>query len=76
MDGVFSAIKNRAKLMDFILVVLGVLLVIEGLPYLAFPSKVRQWAASLQEARDRPMRVIGLVAVISGLLLLLAVRVF
>lgn len=62
--------------MDIVLAVLGALLIIEGLPYLAFPSKVRQWAAALQEAQDSPMRVIGLVAVISGLLLLVAVRVF
>ena len=62
--------------MELVLAVLGALLIIEGLPYLAFPSKVRQWAASLQEAKDRPMRVIGLVAVISGLLLLVVVRVF
>jgi len=62
--------------MELVLVVLGVLLVLEGLPYLAFPSKVRKWAASLQEARDTPMRIIGLVAVISGLLILAAARVF
>jgi uncharacterized protein YjeT (DUF2065 family) len=62
--------------MDLVLAVLGCLLMIEGLPYLAFPSKVRQWAASLQEASDRPMRMIGLVTVITGLLILFAVRIF
>lgn len=59
--------------MGFVLAVLGCLLVIEGLPYLLFPSRVRSWSAALQEARDAPMRAIGLVAVLSGLLLLLAV---
>jgi uncharacterized protein YjeT (DUF2065 family) len=62
--------------MDFVLAVLGCLLVVEGLPYLVFPSKVRHWASSLQEASDRPMRMIGLVTVISGLLILFAVRIF
>ena len=62
--------------MELVLAVLGALLVLAGLPYLTFPAKVRQGAASLQEAKDSPMRIIGLVAVISGLLLLLAARVF
>jgi len=56
--------------MGLVLAVLGCLLVIEGLPYLLFPSKVRRWSAALQEAKDAPMRAIGLVAVLSGLLLL------
>ncbi|CAG0929451.1 hypothetical protein PLCT1_01055 [Planctomycetaceae bacterium] len=61
--------------MGFVLAVLGCLLVIEGLPYLFFPSKVRSWSAALQEARDAPMRAVGLISVLSGLLLLLAIIV-
>lgn len=62
--------------MGFVLAVLGCVLVIEGLPYLAFPSKVRKWSSSLQEAGDRPMRLIGLAAVCSGLIILFAIRSF
>ncbi|CAG1066356.1 hypothetical protein BAC1_01965 [uncultured bacterium] len=62
--------------MDLVLAVPGCLLVVEGLSYLVFPSKVRKWAASLREASDAPMRTIGFVAVVSGLLLLLAVSIF
>lgn len=62
--------------MAFVLAVLGCLLVIEGLPYLTFPGKVREWSLSLQEAGDRPMRMIGLAAVACGLLILFAIRFF
>lgn len=62
--------------MDFILALLGCLLVIEGLPYLAFPSKVREWSSVLQESGDSSMRLIGLAAVGFGLLILFAIRFF
>lgn len=61
--------------MDFVLAVLGCLLVVEGLPYIAFPGKVRNWSASLQEAPDSAMRLVGLAAAGSGLLMLFATRI-
>lgn len=60
--------------MDLVLLVLGAVLVIEGLPYLAFPGKVRGWSLALQAAPDRPMRIIGAVAVLLGAAVILAAR--
>lgn len=59
-----------------ILTILGVLLVIEGLPYFAFPAKTKQWALQIQEIPERNLRVLGLVSMAAGLLLLYVVSFF
>ena len=55
--------------MAYFLSVLGLVLVIEGLPYFAFPVKVKQWALSLQEIPERSLRVMGFVSIVAGLIL-------
>ena len=54
----------------FLLSVLGVVLIIEGTPYLAFPKKVRQWALSLQETSDNSLRIMGFFSMLIGLVIL------
>ncbi|MEE8575320.1 MAG: DUF2065 domain-containing protein [Thermodesulfobacteriota bacterium] len=60
--------------MGFLLSVVGVLLVLEGLPYFAFPRKTKEWAMMLGEIPDRSLRIMGLVAMVFGLLLIYAAR--
>lgn len=60
--------------MAFILSVLGVVLIIEGLPYFAFPVKVRDWARLMDEIPPSKLRVLGLVSMGTGLVLLYIVR--
>ncbi|MBI5048685.1 MAG: DUF2065 domain-containing protein [Deltaproteobacteria bacterium] len=55
--------------MGYFLSVLGLVLVIEGLPYFAFPVKIKKWALSLQEMPERTLRILGFVSIITGLLL-------
>jgi uncharacterized protein YjeT (DUF2065 family) len=62
--------------MGFLLSVIGVVLILEGLPYFAFPKKVKGWALLLQEIPERSMRVMGLISMVAGLLLLYMVRSF
>jgi uncharacterized protein YjeT (DUF2065 family) len=62
--------------MAFILSVLGVVLIIEGIPYFAFPRKVKQWALLLQEIPEATLRIIGLISMAAGLLLLFMVSSF
>ena len=63
--------------MAYFLSVLGLVLVIEGLPYFAFPARVKEWALTLQEIPERPLRVMGLVSMLAGLLLVyISRRVF
>lgn len=57
--------------MRLFFIVLGALLVLEGIPYLMFPGKARQWALSLADAPDRALRLLGLVSVVSGLVIIL-----
>jgi uncharacterized protein YjeT (DUF2065 family) len=62
--------------MSFLLAVLGALLVLEGIPYFAFPSKVKQWAALMQEVPDRSLRVMGIISMAAGILALYVIRFF
>lgn len=62
--------------MAFILSVLGVVLIMEGIPYFAFPRKVKQWALLLQEIPEATLRIIGLISMAAGLLLLFMVGSF
>ncbi|MBI3753742.1 MAG: DUF2065 domain-containing protein [Deltaproteobacteria bacterium] len=63
--------------MAYFLSVLGLVLVIEGLPYFAFPAKVKEWAASLKELPEKTLRIMGFASILAGLLLVyLGRRVF
>lgn len=56
--------------MDYFLCVLGMVFVVEGLPYLTFPDKLRAYLARLTEMPDTTLRIMGLAAVCLGLLLI------
>ena len=60
--------------MVFILSVIGVVLIIEGIPYFAFPGKVKGWAMMMQEVPEKSLRLLGIVAMLTGLLFLYTVR--
>ena len=47
----------------------GLVLVLEGLPYLAFPETMQNWLKQLSESRPVVIRVVGGFAVGLGLLL-------
>ncbi len=57
--------------MDFkyLLCVLGLVLIIEGLPYFAFPHKIKSWLRQLLEAEEKTLRVFGFIFMALGLLL-------
>ncbi|MBI3397623.1 MAG: DUF2065 domain-containing protein [Deltaproteobacteria bacterium] len=61
--------------MAYFLSVLGLVLVIEGLPYFAFPAKVKEWALSLQEMPESALRIMGFISIIAGLLLVYLGRI-
>ena len=62
--------------MGTVLMIFGALLVLEGIPYFAFPGKTKEWALSIQEVPPRTLRVMGLVSVSAGLIILYLVRFF
>ncbi|MBE9546348.1 MAG: DUF2065 domain-containing protein [Proteobacteria bacterium] len=54
--------------MKFFLCVIGLVLIIEGLPYFAFPEKIKTYLMKVQEIPDTTLRILGLSAVITGLI--------
>jgi uncharacterized protein YjeT (DUF2065 family) len=57
------------KSMDFFLCVLGMVMVIEGLPYFVFPERMKLWISKMLEMPDEWLRRFGLVLMITGLFL-------
>lgn len=55
--------------MEFFLCVLGTVFVLEGLPYFAFPDKVKTYLLKVQAIPDTTLRLLGLTAIVTGLIL-------
>jgi uncharacterized protein YjeT (DUF2065 family) len=55
--------------MKYFLCVLGMVFIIEGLPYFAFPDKLRVYLMKLQNIPEERLRILGLIAMIVGLIL-------
>ena len=55
--------------LKFFLCVIGMVLVLEGLPYVAFPEKLKSLYLKMQETSDTNLRMIGFLAMVIGLLL-------
>ena len=58
---------------DFI-VALGLVFVIEGLVFSAFPATAKRAMDSVQQAPDSTLRTVGIVSAIVGIVLIWAVR--
>jgi uncharacterized protein YjeT (DUF2065 family) len=50
-------------------VILGTILVIEGIPYLLFPAGIKKFYKGIESTDNKALRVIGLGASLIGLLL-------
>jgi uncharacterized protein len=55
--------------MKYFFCVLGMVFVIEGLPYFTFPDKIKTYLCKLMEIPDTTLRILGAVAVTLGLIL-------
>jgi uncharacterized protein len=53
--------------MEFFLCVIGMVMVIEGLPYFAFPNKMKTWVGKIIVSPDSALRRFGLVLMVLGL---------
>ncbi|HOO90173.1 MAG TPA: DUF2065 domain-containing protein [Syntrophales bacterium] len=54
--------------MKYFFCVIGMVLIIEGLPYFAFPEKIKTYLLKVTEVPVNTLRILGLTAVIIGLL--------
>jgi len=55
--------------LQFFLCVIGMVLILEGLPYFAFPEKLKSLYLKLLETSDTNLRMLGFLAMVIGLLL-------
>jgi hypothetical protein len=53
--------------MDFFLCVMGMVLIVEGLPYFAFPARMKAWIARISATSERHLRGVGLALMAVGL---------
>ena len=55
--------------MEYFLCVIGMVMIVEGLPYFASPSKMKDWIGKLLEMPDTTLRGMGFALMIIGLFL-------
>jgi uncharacterized protein YjeT (DUF2065 family) len=55
--------------MKLLLTLIGLVLVLEGLPYVASPEAMQRWLRQILEMEPRQLRRIGLVAMVLGFIL-------
>ncbi|OGP90502.1 MAG: hypothetical protein A2031_07800 [Deltaproteobacteria bacterium RBG_19FT_COMBO_43_11] len=56
--------------MDYFLCVLGMVFILEGLPYFIFPEKLKTYLAKITTMPESTLRFLGISAIIIGLILL------
>ena len=55
--------------MGLLFCLLGLVLVVEGLPYFAFPDRMKRWMARIQQTPDSHLRAIGFATMCLGLVI-------
>ena len=55
--------------MEFFLCLVGMVMIIEGLPYFIFPAKMKVWIQKILVTPESALRRLGLVLMAVGLLL-------
>ena len=55
--------------MKLFVLLVGMVLIFEGLPYVAAPESMQAWLKKLSETRPEQLRIMGLIAMVSGIFL-------
>ena len=55
--------------MKLFLTLVGLVLIVEGLPYFAFPDKMKKWMRLIQDVPESQLRVMGFISMCIGLLI-------
>ncbi|MEN8200178.1 MAG: DUF2065 domain-containing protein [Thermodesulfobacteriota bacterium] len=55
--------------MKILLLLVGMVLVLEGIPYVAAPESMREWLKKIIEMKPEQLRMLGLLSMSSGLML-------
>lgn len=62
-------LSGIAGVMKLLITLIGLVLVFEGLPYVASPEAMQRWLRQILEMEPRQLRRIGLVAMVVGFVL-------
>jgi uncharacterized protein YjeT (DUF2065 family) len=60
--------------MKLLTLLLGLVLILEGLPYVAAPEAMQEWLKKLSGIHPSQLRSMGLVAMVIGLLIIIVVQ--
>lgn len=60
--------------MELFLCVLGMVMIVEGLPYFAFPEKMKSIMAVVQQQPDAALRMFGALMTLLGLVIIYLAR--
>ena len=60
--------------LEFLVVVLGVVLIVEGIPWFLAPRGTKRMLSELSQMNDQSLRGIGLVFMLAGLVLVYLVK--
>ncbi len=55
--------------MDYFLCVIGMVMIVEGVPYFTAPEQMKRWMAKIMEMAPASLRRFGLAMMVTGLLL-------
>lgn len=55
--------------MKLFILLIGMVLIFEGLPYVAAPESMRAWLKKISEMPSEHLRIMGLISMASGLLI-------
>ncbi len=54
--------------MKILFLLVGMVMVLEGIPYVAFPESMREWLRKISEMKVEHLRILGLLSMSGGLL--------
>ncbi len=74
MTQLLNSVPERSDLMEFFLCVIGMVMVIEGIPYFGFPDKLKIMMRVVQEQENDTLRIMGGTLIFLGLLILYLAR--
>ena len=64
----------KVFIMKLFFCLIGLILVVEGIPYFAFPDKMKKWMNKVQDIPDHLLRVIGFISMCVGFIVVYLFR--
>lgn len=61
--------RGRMRPMKLFITVIGLVFILEGMPYVVFPEAMQRWMEQIRQQSPGALRGMGLVAIVVGLLL-------